>query len=97
MSAPMDDSRYLAMIKNRPPITMLPKGKPRLLMQYTGFNAVVFGTALYFVGHLFYRQIEELRCADMYNTRKQFKGQPDPYSGTVSVLYRESPYKPSGY
>ena len=92
-----DNTRYIAMIKNRPSISILPASNTRILAQRTGTNFLFGVLILGFVGTFAYRQTQELFSPQIFNTRKSYGFKADPYSNTVSCSFKDVPYKPQGF
>lgn len=96
MSGSIDNSRYLAMIKNRPPISVIPSANKRILTQRVGSNWLAMSLFGGILGIFAYRYLQETFSAELYNTRKQFNIKADPYSGTVSCAHRDAQYTQTG-
>ena len=97
MSMKVDNSRYLAMIKNRPSLSILPAANTQVLAQRAGTIGI---SLIFFEGIMslfLYRQMQELYGPQLYNTRKAFAFKADPYSMAVSCYHRLNPYKQHGY
>ena len=92
-----DNSKYEAMLKNRPPIGILPKVNRRLIAQYFGRNffaatAISFG-ALFFM----YKFYINANSGPFLKTKKTFSFQADPYSGKVSCNQQDVPNNQHGF
>ena len=92
-----DNSRFLAMVKNRPSISLIPAANTRILSQKVGTNILFAGLILGFFGIFGYRRTQELFSPQIFNTRKAYSFKADPYSMSVSCTYRDVPYKPQGF
>lgn len=70
MSGFIDNTKYKNMIKNRPPLSLIPNINPSAYSGYLGINA--FGALAFasLLGIFAYKQYTSLHSASTFNTRK---------------------------
>jgi hypothetical protein len=92
-----DNTKFENMVRNRPPLSILPAINKRILSQSLArsiFAVSAFGIAsTIFVYKLFINA----NSAPFLKTRKAFSFEVDPYSGKVNCNYRDVPNYQHGY
>jgi hypothetical protein len=92
-----DNSQFEAMIKNRPPLGILPSINKRIMAQYHARNFYL-NTAVALIGGLFlYKFWINANSTPFLKSRKSFSFKADPYSNKVSCDYRDVPNFQHGY
>lgn len=92
-----DNSKFEKMVRNRPPLSILPTINKRVVSQYLARN-LFFQTAFFLTGAIFlYKFYVNANSAPFIKSRKSFSFEADPYSGKVSCAYRDVPNYQHGY
>ena len=92
-----DNSKFQQMVKNRPPLSILPAPNKRLISQYMARTSFTVGV-LAFAGSIFvYKFWLNAHSSFFLKSRKSFSFETDPYSGKVNCNYKEVPNNQHGY
>lgn len=97
MQSFQDNSRYVAMIKNRPSLTLIPAANKRILAQrygVQGFILLSLASAASIIGYKYFLDVSSLYVV---KTKKSFSFESDPYSGKVKCNFTEVPNKQFGF
>ncbi len=70
MSGFIDNTKYKNMIKNRPPLSLIPNIKPSVYSGYLGLNIFAGLTVASLLAIFAYKQYTSLHSASVFNTRK---------------------------
>ena len=92
-----DNTKYENMVKNRPPLSILPQPNKRIVAQYLARN-LYFKVAFFLTGSIFlYKFYVNANSAPFVKSRKSFSFEADPYTGKVSCSFRDVPNYQHGY
>jgi hypothetical protein len=93
----LDNSKFEQLVKNRPPVSILPAINKRLVGQRlarTAYSVTIFGL----MGSiLLYKFWLNANSAPFLKSRKSYSFESDPYSGKVRCTYNEVPNYQHGY
>lgn len=92
-----DNSKFEKMVRNRPPLSILPTVNKRIVSQFLARN-IYFQTAFLLTGSIFlYKFYVNANSAPFVDTRTSFSFESDPYTGKVSCNVRLVPNHQHGY
>ena len=92
-----DNSKFEKMVKNRPPLSILPTVNKRIVSQYLARN-IYFQTAFALTGAIFiYKFFVNANSAPFVKSRLSFAFESDPYTGKVSCNVSSVPNYQHGY
>jgi len=84
-----DNSKFEAMVKNRPSLSIIPSVNKRIISQYIGRNIFTL-SAIFVLGITLTNKFWNSTFPDRYlKTKKSYNFEFDPYSGKVSCIYNE--------
>jgi hypothetical protein len=92
-----DESKYQAMLKNRPNPNIFPSPNRRILAQRMGHGAFINIALIGIFFGVFITQAKEQQSLRLYPTRKVFSFKSDPLTGAVNCTYQEKTYQQEGY
>jgi hypothetical protein len=88
----IDNSKYKEMIRKRPALNLLAKPNTRVLTNALGMNVFVTFVAVSIFGIVLYKQMLGLNATYIFDQRKQFTFEVDPFSNKVHCTWKDVPY-----
>ena len=96
MSLP-DNSKFEKLVRNRPPLSVLPPPNKRLVSQFLA-RSLFTTTSFILCGSIFlYKFYINANSEPILKTRKEFSFEADPYSSQVSCNHRDIPNRQHDY
>lgn len=92
-----DNSKFEQMVRNRPPLSILPTVNKRVISQYLARNLYMGGAFALTCSIFLYKFWINTNSSPVLKTRKNFRFQADPYSGKVSCDFADAPNYQHGY
>ena len=92
-----DNSKYTAMVLNRPSLNLIPESNKRILAQGLGIRTMILGGIASLSYIVLYKYFVENSSLYLIKTKKKFNFESDPYTGKVKCTYTDVPNKQYEY